>query len=70
MSNVKITAAQLNAVAKMIGTTDKTVVIETTIAILIDAGMDAKAAYDAVIGEGAFSRLASELYDEFQKQAA
>lgn len=59
----------LNQVARAINSTDKNVVIETTIALLIQEGLPVEKAYDLVMGDGAYVRLASEIWQSAQAGA-
>lgn len=61
---MKITAEQLNAVAALLGTTDKNVVISACIKTLVDSGMDAQEATDAVLGSGTFADIANTVHDK------
>jgi hypothetical protein len=60
-----MTAEQLNQAAALLGTTDKNVVISACIKTLVDAGLDIRTAYDAILGKGAYNKMASELHDSF-----
>lgn len=51
-------------------TTEKQIEISRRILEKVAAGMSVSDALDAVCGAGSFARLASELYDEFSRQAA
>ena len=62
-------AAQLNQVAQMIeaqtgAAPTKEVVFSACILSLTQAGMDIKAAFDFVLGEGRFSEFASNLHNQ------
>jgi hypothetical protein len=48
----------LNHVANYLGTTDKNVVISVAIKFLVSEGMTLRRAYDKVLGEGQFEKLA------------
>lgn len=69
MTNAK-TAAKTD-VTNMIAAIapEKTSAISAAILAHIAAGMAPNAALDAVLGEGTFSRLAGELYDELRARA-
>ena len=58
-----ITTEQLNAVANMLGTTDKNLVFSACIKTLIEAGIDARAAFDFVCGKHNIDTVIGELYD-------
>ena len=60
---MNITTEQLNKVAQLIGTTDKSVVIGAVIKTLVDSGMDATQAFDAVFGQGAYVKMAGNIWD-------
>lgn len=70
MNKPTITAAQLNEVAALLGTTDKQTVIDVVIGTLVKAGADVADAVDAVFGEGAYKRLAHQVYDQLRAKAA
>lgn len=59
---MQITAAQLNEVATLLGTTDKNVVISAVLKTLVQSGIDMQTAFDAVFGEGAYRKFAGEIY--------
>ncbi len=61
---MQITTEQLNAVAALLGTTDKNLVFSVCIKTLVDAGMDIADATDAVLGVGRFMEIASAVYEE------
>jgi hypothetical protein len=56
-------AAQLNQVAKVLGTNDKNVVFSACLKTLIESGIAADAAFDFVFGEGAYIKFAGQMYD-------
>jgi hypothetical protein len=70
MNKPTITAAQLNEVAALLGTTDKQTVFNVVIGTLVKAGVDVADAVDAVFGEGAYKRLAHQVYDALRAKAA
>lgn len=41
----------------------KNAVISLVIKTLVDAGFDAKTAFDAIVGAGSFDKLTGEVYD-------
>ena len=58
----------LNSIAKLLGTTDKNLVISAAISVLVkEAGIDLAKAYDIVLGEGAYVKAAGHIYDELNK---
>jgi len=57
-----ITASQLNAIAKLIGTEDKSIVISMAIRTLCETGMQPSEAFDAVFGQGAFESFAGDIH--------
>ena len=61
---MKITTEKLNQAAKLIGTTDKKIVISFCIKTLIDSGVEINDAIDRVLGSGMFEKLAGNIYDE------
>jgi hypothetical protein len=61
---MQITTEQLNAVAALLGTTDKNLVFSVCIKTLVDAGMDIADATDAVLGVGRFMEIANAVYEE------
>ena len=56
-----ITTEQLNAVANLLGTTDKNVVFSACIKTLVENGMKLEAAFDYVCGHGRFADMVSSL---------
>mgnify|MGYP003583449732 CR=1 FL=1 len=60
---MQITAAQLNEVATLLGTTDRQVVISAVMKTLVQSGISADVAMDAVFGEGSYKRFAGQVYD-------
>jgi len=61
---MKITTEQLNAVATLLNTTDKNLVISYVIGTLVnEGGMSVKEAYEAVWGEGSYDQMAGMVYD-------
>lgn len=67
---MQVTAAQLNQVAAMLNTTDKSLVITVAIHTLVKAGVDVGDAMDAVLGAGAYQRLAAQVYHALRAKAA
>jgi len=64
-----ITAQQLNSVAELLGTTDKNIIFSAIIKTLVDAGLPMAQAFDALFGEGAYSKFAGDVYDALKKSA-
>ena len=59
-----ITAAQLNEVANLLGTTDKNVVFSCVIQTLVkQGGISVNDAFDMLFGEGAYMKFAGEVYN-------
>ena len=58
-----ITTEQLNAVATLLNTTDKKLVLSVCIKTLVEAGASVREAVDAVLGAGRFDDIASEVYE-------
>ena len=66
---ITITAATLNKVAALLNTTDKNLVISVAIKTLVDAGVDLRDAFDAVLGEGAYMKMAGQVYHQLRGEA-
>jgi hypothetical protein len=64
-----ITAEQLNTVAAMIGTTDKNLVFAVCIKTLVDAGMNAIAAFEFVCGKNNVDAAITSLYESLRTKA-
>ena len=62
------TAAQLNEVAQLIGTTDKNVVISVVIKALVDKGMTVKQAFDTLFGCGAYEKFSGVVLDAIKSK--
>lgn len=60
---MQITTEQLNAVAALLNTTDKNLVFSVVIKTLVDAGVDAVTATDAVLGAGRYMEIANAVYE-------
>lgn len=60
----------LNSIAKALNTTDKAVVINTAIAMLIKQGLPVQKAFDLIMGEGAYRELAGQVYEALRAKAA
>jgi hypothetical protein len=48
---------------KTLTSDQKNVVISTTIMTLVNNGLDMQTAFDIVLGEGAYKKIAGEVYD-------
>lgn len=60
---MKVTTEQLNLVATLLDTEDKSAVLSVVIGTLVkEGGMSVREAVDAVFGEGGYDKLASEVY--------
>ena len=59
---MQITTTQLNQVASLIGSTDKNTVLTVAIGVLVKSGVAIDVAMNAVLGEGAYEKLASDVY--------
>ena len=55
--------ATFNQVATLLGTTDKNVVFSAILKTLVESGVAANAAFDMVFGEGAYKKMAGDVYD-------
>lgn len=56
----------LNELAALLETSDKNLVISVAIKALVDQGLTVRAAYDAVLGAGAYEKMAHQVYNELQ----
>lgn len=64
-----MTATQaLNQIAKLTGSTDKNEVITLAIGTLIKNGVDTKTSFDAILGKGAYLKMAGMIYDELNRK--
>ncbi len=66
---MQITNTQLNQVAALLNTTDKNTVLTVAVGTLVKAGVDIKDAMDAVFGEGAYMKLAGQVYHQLRGEA-
>lgn len=66
---MQITTAQLNEVAKLIGSDDKATVLNVAIDTLRQAGFTMREAFDAVLGAGAWEKFAGDLYDALRAKS-
>jgi hypothetical protein len=60
---MQVTTAQLNKIAALLNTTDKNLVISVAIGTLVKAGVDIREATDAVLGEGSYMKIATDVYN-------
>jgi len=60
----------LNSIAKAMNTSDKAVVINAAIALLIKQGLPVQAAMDLIMGEGAYRELVGQVYEALRAKAA
>ena len=56
----------LNTIANALNTTDKTLVINTAIAMLVKSGVSIDKAMDAVCGAGTYNKLAAQVWEAAQ----
>jgi hypothetical protein len=61
-----ITTDQLNEVAGLLGTRDRTVVFSAVLKTLTDGGVPVDAAFDMLFGLGAYERFAGQVFDALQ----
>lgn len=66
---MQVTAEALNKLADLLNITDKNTVIQVAIATLVKSGVDMQVATDAVLGQGAYLKLAGAVYDELNAKA-
>lgn len=66
---MQITNTQLNQVAALLNTTDKNTVLTVAVGTLVKAGVDIKEAIDSVFGEGAYMKLAGQVYHQLRGEA-
>ena len=66
---MQITASTLNQVASLLNTTDKNTVITVAIGTLVKSGIDLQVAFDAVLGEGAYMKMAGQVYESLRAKA-
>lgn len=64
-----ISGTILNQVATLLNTTDKNLVISAIIDTIVAEGFSFRDAFDAVLGEGAYSNMAGSLYDAIRARA-
>lgn len=53
----------LNAIAAELNTTDKEMAINVALAMIVQTGVAVDAAFDLLLGDGAFKRFAGQVYD-------
>lgn len=56
----------LNEIATLLQTNDKNLVISVAIKALVEQGLTVRAAYDTVLGSGAYEKMAHQVYDALQ----
>lgn len=56
----------LNQLASLLETSDKNLVISVAIKALVEQGLTVRAAYDTVLGSGAYEKMAGQVYDELK----
>lgn len=66
---MKVTAEALNKIADILNITDKNTVIQVAIATLVKSGVDMQDAMDAVLGKGAYLKMAGAVYDKLNAKA-
>ena len=66
---MQVNAATLNKIAALLNTTDKNAVITVAIGTLVKAGVDVQVAMDAVLGEGAYLKMAGQVYHQLRGEA-
>jgi len=64
-----ITANTLNKIADLLNTTDKNAVLTYAVGTLVKSGVDIKDAMDAVFGEGAYMKMAGQVYHQLRGEA-
>ena len=64
-----ITAEALNKIATALNTTDKNTVLTFAVGTLVKSGIDIKDAMDAVFGEGAYMKMAGQVYRQLRGEA-
>lgn len=60
----------LNAIADELKTTDKNLVINVAMSMLVKSGVAVDAAFDLLFGEGAYKKFAGQVYDALRAKAA
>lgn len=60
----------LNAIAEELNTTDKNLVINVALSMLIKSGVAVDAAFDLLFGAGAYKEFAGMVYDALRAKAA
>lgn len=60
----------LNSIALALNTTDKTLVINAAMGLLIGQGLKASEAMDLIMGEGSYKAFAGQVYDALRAKAA
>ena len=64
-----VSTATLNKIATLLNTTDKNTVLTYAVGTLVKSGVDIKDAMDAVFGEGAYMKLAEQVYHQLRGEA-
>lgn len=59
----------LNAIATELNATDKEMVINVALAMIVKTGVAADAAFDLLLGEGAWLRFSGHVYDALRAAA-
>lgn len=60
----------LNKIAAALNTTNKTVVINTAVAMLVKQGLPVQKAIDLIMGEGAYREIVGQVYEALRAKAA
>ena len=70
MSNTNQLAATLNQIAALIEaqgiTPTKEMVISLSLKTLVDAGYEFRTAFEMIMGEGSYEKLANSVYDQLR----
>lgn len=53
----------LNMIAEELNTTDKSLCINVALAMIVKTGVAVDAAFDLLLGEGAYKKFAGQVYD-------
>ena len=59
----------LNAVAAELNTTDKNLVVNVAMSMIVKSGVAVDAAFDMLFGEGAYKKLAGDVYHALRAKA-
>lgn len=60
----------LNAIAEELKTTDKNLVINVAMSMLVKSGVAIDEAFDLLFGEGAYKRFSGHVYDALRAKTA